>query len=44
MSSVGTELAIAAIRKLQTYALGHTATGIGHTSEYIATSDRFVRE
>ena len=42
--SVGSEIAIPAIRKVQTYELDHTATGIGHSSEYIATSDKFVRE
>jgi len=44
MSSVGSEAAIPATRKLQTYALDLTDTGMGHSSEYIVTSDRFMRE
>jgi hypothetical protein len=33
-----------AIRELQTYALDHTAIGIGHSSDYIVTTDRFMRK
>jgi len=44
MGSVGSEPAIPTIRKLQTYALDYTGAGIGHSSEYIAISDRFMGE